>query len=96
MPEGDLRVRIIDSASTSHWRDLGPGPFTPADIGPSAGASSETAYGLAVDLGTTHISLSLWDLNLGSRLAGRIGLNPQSICGQDVVTLLDRRRAVAG
>jgi uncharacterized 2Fe-2S/4Fe-4S cluster protein (DUF4445 family) len=88
LPEGDLRVRIIDAASTSHWRDLAPGPFTPADIGPSAGASSETSYGLAVDLGTTHISLSLWDLSLGKRLAGRIGLNPQSVCGQDVVTRL--------
>ena len=88
MPEGDLRVRIIDSASKSHWRDLASGPFTPADISPSATASSETAYGLAVDLGTTHISLSLWDLRRGSRLAGRIGLNPQSICGQDVVTRL--------
>jgi uncharacterized 2Fe-2S/4Fe-4S cluster protein (DUF4445 family) len=88
MPEGDLRVRIIDSASASHWRDLAPGPLTPADTGPSASASTETAYGLAVDLGTTHISLSLWDLNLGSRLAGRTGLNPQAVFGQDVVTRL--------
>jgi uncharacterized 2Fe-2S/4Fe-4S cluster protein (DUF4445 family) len=88
MPEGDLRVRIIDSASASHWRDLGPGPLTPADTAPSDGASLETSYGLAVDLGTTHISLSLWDLGLGKRLAGRIGLNPQSVCGQDVVTRL--------
>ena len=88
MPEGDLRVRIIDAASKSHWRDLASGPFTPADISPSASASTETAYGLAVDLGTTHISLSLWDLSRGSRLAGRIGPNPQAICGQDVVTRL--------
>jgi uncharacterized 2Fe-2S/4Fe-4S cluster protein (DUF4445 family) len=88
MPEGDLRVRIIDSASASHWRDLAPGPLTPADTGHSAGASPETSYGLAVDLGTTHISLSLWDLGLGKRLAGRIGLNPQAVFGQDVVTRL--------
>ncbi|MGC2424355.1 MAG: ASKHA domain-containing protein [Nitrospirota bacterium] len=88
MPEGDLRVRIIDAVSKSHWRDLAPSPFTPADISPPGGVPSEAAYGLAVDLGTTHISLSLWDLGLGKRLAGSIGLNPQSVFGQDVVTRL--------
>ncbi len=79
MPEGDLRIRIVDGASKSHWRELG------RDRGDSLRGVSA---GLAVDLGTTHISLSLWDLEHGHRLSGRIGLNPQFYYGADVVTRL--------
>ena len=50
--------------------------------------STKAAYGLAVDLGTTHISLSLWDLKLGHRLSGLMGQNPQACYGTDVVTRL--------
>ena len=90
-PKGDIRVRIIDAASKSSWRDLPPGylPCTLPHLSPPAGTKyTETEYGLAVDLGTTHISLTLWDLKHGKRLSGRIGLNPQSCCGSDVVTRL--------
>jgi uncharacterized 2Fe-2S/4Fe-4S cluster protein (DUF4445 family) len=41
-----------------------------------------------VDLGTTQISLSLWDLDKGVRLAGVSGLNPQASFGSDVMTRL--------
>ncbi|MGA2191883.1 MAG: ASKHA domain-containing protein [Nitrospirota bacterium] len=105
MPKGDLSIRII-AASKTNWRDLTPGdlPCAPPPLKRPAGAKSiETAYGLAVDLGTTHISLSLWDLKQGRRLSGRIGLNPQSCCGSDVVTRLiaacespDNARKIAG
>ena len=44
------------------------------------------AYGLAIDLGTTNICLSVWDLNQGKRLAARTGLNPQFHYGSDVMT----------
>jgi uncharacterized 2Fe-2S/4Fe-4S cluster protein (DUF4445 family) len=55
----------------------------------SSGALDATAtYGLAVDLGTTHISVSLWDLQQRQRLCGRIGPNPQSRYGADVMTRL--------
>jgi uncharacterized 2Fe-2S/4Fe-4S cluster protein (DUF4445 family) len=43
---------------------------------------------LAIDLGTTQVSLSLWDLKRGRRLHGRIGPNPQSVYGTDVVARL--------
>jgi uncharacterized 2Fe-2S/4Fe-4S cluster protein (DUF4445 family) len=46
------------------------------------------SYGVAVDLGTTQIRLSLWDLEQGRRLAGRSGLNPQARFGADVLTRL--------
>lgn len=91
IPENDLCVRIINPVSKSSWRDLTPGhlPGTPSHFHPVTGKqSTETPYGLAVDVGTTHISLSLWDLKHGHRLSGRIGLNPQSCYGSDVVTRL--------
>ncbi len=44
--------------------------------------------GAAVDLGTTHISISLLDLVSGCRVTGRRGLNPQAASGADVLTRL--------
>ena len=89
IPENDLSIRIISTASTSNWRDLDCIPCTPSKIQPVAGMqSTKAAYGLAVDLGTTHISLSLWDLRHGQRLSGRTGENPQACYGADVVTRL--------
>jgi uncharacterized 2Fe-2S/4Fe-4S cluster protein (DUF4445 family) len=102
LPENDLRIRIINPASKSHWRELAPSsrPGAPSPLrrpapGQAGGRASmepgvvqSTEYGLAVDLGTTHISLSLWDLQRGNRISGRSGLNPQSCFGTDVVTRL--------
>ena len=45
-------------------------------------------YGVAVDLGTSHIRLSLWDLQTKTRLTGITGLNPQSSYGTDVLIRL--------
>jgi uncharacterized 2Fe-2S/4Fe-4S cluster protein (DUF4445 family) len=44
--------------------------------------------GVAVDLGTTHLCLTLFDLAKGHWLADRWGLNPQQNFGADVVTRL--------
>jgi uncharacterized 2Fe-2S/4Fe-4S cluster protein (DUF4445 family) len=55
---------------------------------PSSGGESREGYGLAIDLGTTQISLSLWDLKGSSRLHSRLGPNPQFAYGADVVTRL--------
>lgn len=83
-PEDDLTVRILIMASRTGWRDLAPGRFSPAF---SAGSSpADDRYGLAVDLGTTHISVSLWEMNLDRRRSGRTGANPQYCYGADVVT----------
>lgn len=92
--EGDLTIRIVNGASGSGWRVLPPSRFSPAFSNPipSADGESEKAacnsYGLAVDLGTTHISASLWDLKRRERVSGRAGLNPQYCYGSDVVTRL--------
>ena len=105
-PAGDLCIRILGKASESNWRDLGPTRLipTPARVYHRASSPShEVAYGLAVDLGTTHISLALWDLEEGKWLSGRIGPNPQRHYGADVLTRLiaasespERARNLAG
>jgi uncharacterized 2Fe-2S/4Fe-4S cluster protein (DUF4445 family) len=95
LPMGDLEIQIINKASKPKWRDLDPDsvPFAPilpelskgmqaVDVGYGVG------YGLAVDLGTTQVSLSLWDLVTGRRVDRRIGPNPQSSFGADVVARL--------
>ena len=46
-------------------------------------------YGLAVDLGTTTLAVSLIDTGNGRRLAMTGGMNPQRRFGADVVTRLD-------
>ncbi len=91
LPKSDLGIRIIETLANTTWRDLSPDylPCAPAshhrdEARPSAGDE----YGLAIDVGTTQISLSLWDLQHGYRLTGRIGLNPQFQYGSDVVTRL--------
>lgn len=86
IPEKDLFIRIVNAAPGSGWRDLGTGPFTPLYL--SGNQIPKANYGLAVDLGTTHISLSIWDLDHRQRVSGRFGMNPQSCYGTDVVTRL--------
>jgi uncharacterized 2Fe-2S/4Fe-4S cluster protein (DUF4445 family) len=91
LPQSDLDLRIINTVSKFTWRDLAPeclpcGPSFPAPL--AIGQSTDTAYGLAIDLGTTQISLALWDLKSGRRMFSRIGPNPQSLYGTDVVTRL--------
>jgi uncharacterized 2Fe-2S/4Fe-4S cluster protein (DUF4445 family) len=92
-PGKKVRIEILNPARKSNWRNLpeakGCGipqhphltlrTFSPADPAP---------YGVAVDLGTTHISISLHNLVTGQRLAGRIGRNPQMKYGSDIMTRL--------
>jgi uncharacterized 2Fe-2S/4Fe-4S cluster protein (DUF4445 family) len=75
----------------------------PSDSGPSGSLSIRVAegsrsttpastkdrrYGLAIDVGTTHVRVSLCDLQSGNRVAGRVVDNPQSRSGADVMTRL--------
>lgn len=85
-PREDLRIRILNAAAASIWRSLPPGAlrFAPTRIALAAGP----AYAVAVDLGTTHISAALWDLQHGVRVAALVGPNPQARYGADVVTRL--------
>lgn len=92
-PHDDIRIEIINPASPSQWKSPPDGLFRPArarlaeDMKP-APADISHPTGLAVDLGTTHLCFSLYDLATGNVLANRWGRNPQQDFGADVVTRL--------
>lgn len=86
IPQQGLSIRIINPAAPSSWRSLPDDPLPAFRKHPPQWP--HPAYGVAVDLGTTHISLTLWDLAQGVRVTGRIGQNPQSRYGSDIVTRL--------
>lgn len=85
--EGDGELQLDDPAPHSAWRSL------PEEaLAPAVGALPdlrEAIYGVAVDLGTTHIRVALWDRKRGKRIATRWGANPQATFGADVLNRLD-------
>ncbi len=94
-PSMDLEAAILNAAPSSSWKAIPPafryhgrsdGAFVPPSIRPLA--DPKNPYGVAVDLGTTHITLSVHDLSTGGWLAGRRGMNPQAEFGTDVMTRL--------
>ncbi|MEJ2199777.1 MAG: ASKHA domain-containing protein [Desulfuromonadaceae bacterium] len=92
-PEQDLRILLLAPAPKSHWRSFPEKPEQTRGCDPvlppvELAGHGATPYGVAVDLGTTHIRLSLFELVGGKWLAGRYGLNPQVRYGSDVMTRL--------
>jgi uncharacterized 2Fe-2S/4Fe-4S cluster protein (DUF4445 family) len=92
-PMQDLRIVILATAPRSRWRSipdeagrhvrqLALSPWK--DLPPEVIAPC----GVAIDLGTTHISLSLYSMSSGKWLSGRYGPNPQMCYGSDVMTRL--------
>lgn len=93
IPEQDLQVVLLSPAAKSTWQCLETTIERPAKHDPSVFSSDlpeglKNACGVAVDLGTTHIKLSLYDLSTGRRMAGCYGANPQGYNGSDVMTRL--------
>ena len=89
---GDAGKAIGRGVPVAHWRcfseeecDRAEGLGSPASLPTPPGGHP---YGVAVDLGTTQMRVSLWDLRKRQRLAGRVGLNPQAAFGTDVLTRL--------
>lgn len=89
IPRRSLSIVILAPAPKSVWRRLDrqgkqriKEPFSLNDL------PVKNPYGVAVDLGTTHIRVSLHDLSSGDWLAERWGLNPQTTVGSDVITRL--------
>ncbi|WP_020483577.1 ASKHA domain-containing protein [Methylomonas sp. MK1] len=85
----DCTLYLENPAPHSVWKSLDPTPLYRAQGNP---AVSEYVYGVAVDLGTTHIRLSLWNRQSGRRIGTRYSINPQVAYGADVLTRLDAER----
>ena len=90
IPKNNLKIKILNAAPKAEWRSLPFRQVKSCSARPLKGLSYdiEHYYAIAVDLGTTHISLSLWDLDKGKIVTGRYGLNPQISYGLDVITRL--------
>jgi len=66
------------------------GPLPASDLRPTAFVElkGREPLGLAIDIGTTFVSISLHSFHTGERLASRHGANPQRGFGADVLTRL--------
>ncbi|MDP3538197.1 MAG: ASKHA domain-containing protein [Azonexus sp.] len=84
--QADSEIRIDDPAPPSAWTSIPANSLSAAPAGRPE--LQQHIYGLAVDLGTTHIRLSLWDRKQGRRIATRRGPNPQAIFGADILNRL--------
>lgn len=96
-PRQDMEVLVLERDPVTAWRAIS--PASPCYNARSAGfplaspalnlpKDVQHPYGAAVDLGTTHVSVSFYDLLTGKWFAGRHGLNPQVEYGTDVMTRL--------
>ena len=89
---GDVEIRLDQPAPPSQWKAIVSENLLPDSLLATSIANTEAhahPYGLAVDLGTTHIRISLWDRQRGRRIASRVGPNPQGEFGADVLNRLE-------
>ena len=91
---GDAEVRLDHPAPPSEWKSIPLDDLLP--VSRSLPELEHHIYGVAVDLGTTHIRVALWDRKHGKRIATRRGPNPQGIFGADVLNRLDSVRSHPG
>ena len=93
LPRGDMDVTVLAPAPPSTWRAPSSRPYRAA-YRPSPGPrTADAPVGIAVDLGTTHISVAACQIASGRQLAARWGPNPQARVGADVVGRLDAARS---
>lgn len=86
---GDAVIEILNPAAVSAWRSL------PQDIwylnrrDTASHPLFREGYGIAVDMGTTNISIALFSYTTGTLMTIHTGANPQSRFGYDVISRLD-------
>ena len=86
-PEANLTIRIVNPAPPSVWHTLSDSDYS-SSFATDPAAAERFAYGVAVDLGTTHISVAFCHLQTGQRIAMRAGPNPQASFGSDILNRL--------
>lgn len=89
--KGDAEILLDQPAPPSQWKSIAAENLRHHDA--RRAELTQHIYGLAVDLGTTHIRVALWDRKQGKRIATRCGPNPQAAFGADVLNRLDAARA---
>lgn len=85
--KGDAEILIDKPAPLSLWKSI-PTENLATIFSPQPELAA-LIYGVAVDLGTTHIRVTLWDRKQGKRIASRSGPNPQGDFGADVLNRLE-------
>lgn len=84
---GDTEIYTTHLAKPSPWRSIPKADLMQHSL--QCKEISQYVYGVAVDLGTTHLRVTLWNRRTGQRIASRKGINPQECYGADVLTRLD-------
>jgi len=92
IPTGDMDVTVLRQARPSPWRTPTLPTYSASYPLNAAEAEGDARLGVAVDLGTTHITVAICDRANGRRIAVRTGPNPQAGQGADVI---GRLRAAA-
>lgn len=87
---GDAEILLEHPAPPSAWKSIAAEDLLAIDA--CRPDLQDHIYGVAVDLGTTHIRVSLWDRRRGQRIATRRGPNPQAGFGADVLNRLTAAR----
>jgi uncharacterized 2Fe-2S/4Fe-4S cluster protein (DUF4445 family) len=81
-------VFLDDEPIDSHWHAI-PDNDLASDRELAVKSCGRTGLGVAVDIGTTCVRATLWDLAHGGRLASCSGRNPQAGFGADVLSRLE-------
>lgn len=84
----DAKLDCTDLAMSSGWTALGAQELPDHRVQSPAPVQG-APLGLAVDLGTTHIRVALWDRRSRRRLAALTAPNPQAGYGTDVLSRLE-------
>jgi uncharacterized 2Fe-2S/4Fe-4S cluster protein (DUF4445 family) len=88
-PEEDLRIEVVSATLSPRVIEALPVRVSGEASGVAVATPTGNAgYGVAVDVGTTHVRVSLCDLETGERVAACAVDNPQSRSGADVMTRL--------
>ncbi|BBL70688.1 hypothetical protein MoryE10_12940 [Methylogaea oryzae] len=83
---GDVDILLSDRRPAAGWDDI---PAAELEAAPSFDAPGPLhPDAVAVDLGSTHIRLSVWRRGTRQRLAACCGRNPQTAIGTDVLSRL--------
>ena len=85
-PQHNLKIHLIHSPREVEWNNLAQEDVPPV-VYPARPLTpnKQHRFGLAIDIGTTQIRLSLWDIKLCQRINARSCLNPQVRFGSDIL-----------